>query len=73
MRQFSIAATAAIMLTATPHSRAADGPYLAAGYAVTGFEALCGGDSTFGVVGVSASTAYAASSAGLPSRHASRQ
>jgi hypothetical protein len=45
MRQFSIAATAAILLTAAPHLRAADGPYLAAGYAVTGFETLCGGDA----------------------------
>jgi hypothetical protein len=45
MRQFSIAATAAILLTAAPHLRAADGPYIAAGYAVTGFETLCRGDA----------------------------
>jgi hypothetical protein len=51
MRQFSIAAAAAILLTVAPHLRAADDPYSAAGYAVTGFETLCGGDSTFGVVG----------------------
>jgi hypothetical protein len=45
MRQLCIAATAAILLTAAPHLRAADGPYIAAGYAVTGFKTLCDGDA----------------------------